>query len=44
MGRALVSDKQKIQIETLLNVGQSQQMVAKKVGVSQNCVKMLLPK
>ena len=39
MGRASVSDKQEIQIETLLNDGQSQRTVAKKVGVSQLCVK-----
>jgi transposase len=44
MGRASVSEKQKIQIETLLNDGQSQRMVAKKVGVSQNCVKNIFAK
>ena len=44
MGRASVSEKQKIQIETLLNDGQSQRTIAKKIGISQNCVKNVFSK
>ena len=39
MGRGHVSLKQQIQIETLLKDDQSQRIVARKVGVSQGCVK-----
>ena len=38
MGRASVSEKQKIQVETLLKDDQTHRMVAKKVGVSKCCV------
>ena len=44
MGRVSVSEKQKIQIETLLNDGQCQRTVAKKIGISQNCVKNVFAK
>ena len=44
MGRAKVTGKQTIQIETLLKEGQSQRQVAGKVGVSQGFVKNLANK
>ena len=44
MGRASVSDKQKIQIETLLNDDQSQRTVKKKVGIAKNRVKSAFAK
>lgn len=44
MGRASVSQRQKIQIETLLKDGQTQRIVASKVGVSQSCVKNVAKK